>query len=104
MAPSKQLTPKRTTFAAAAPTSEEFSRLEAVPPESEWFANFDNAHTRRLIGTYSRPQTVIHRFGDTHTRSESRCNNDRNLDYIQFLLSQAVIKSIANAQNVRIGR
>ena len=47
MARSKQLAPKRPTLPRRALTSEEFSRLEAVPAESEWFANIDNAHTRR---------------------------------------------------------
>jgi hypothetical protein len=28
-------------------TSAEFSQLEDVPPETEWFANIDNPHTRR---------------------------------------------------------
>ncbi|MFZ0209906.1 MAG: hypothetical protein WAL59_28010 [Roseiarcus sp.] len=28
-------------------TAAEFHRLADVPPEIEWFANLDNAHTRR---------------------------------------------------------
>jgi hypothetical protein len=28
-------------------TSSEFSQLGNVPPETEWFANIDNPHTRR---------------------------------------------------------
>jgi site-specific recombinase XerD len=47
MARSKQLTPKPVTLPRRALTSAEFSQLAAVPPETEWFANIDNPHTRR---------------------------------------------------------
>jgi len=47
MTASKRLTPKRPTLPRRALTSAEFSRLEDVPPETEWFANIDNLHTRR---------------------------------------------------------
>ena len=44
---SKNLTAKPVTLPRRALTSAEFSQLEDVPPETEWFANIDNAHTRR---------------------------------------------------------
>jgi integrase/recombinase XerD len=47
MKPPKQLTPKPVTLPRRALTSAEFSQLADVPPETEWFANIDNAHTRR---------------------------------------------------------
>ena len=43
----RQLTPKPGTLPRRALTSAEFSQLEDVPPETEWFANIDNQHTRR---------------------------------------------------------
>ena len=47
MATKKQLTPKPVTLPRGALTSAEFSQLTDVPPETEWFANIDNVHTRR---------------------------------------------------------
>lgn len=47
MAPSKQLTPRPITLPRRALTNAEFSQLAAVSPETEWFANIDNPHTRR---------------------------------------------------------
>lgn len=47
MRPPKQLTSKPITLPRRALTSAEFSRLADVPPETEWFANIDNPHTRR---------------------------------------------------------
>ena len=47
MRPPKQLTPKPITLPRRALTSAEFSQLADVPPETEWFANIDNPHTRR---------------------------------------------------------
>lgn len=47
MAPSKNLTPRPVTLPRRALTSAEFSQLEDFPPETEWFANIDNPHTRR---------------------------------------------------------
>ena len=47
MAGSKQLTPKPVTLPRRALTRAEFSQLADVPPEAEWFANIDNANTRR---------------------------------------------------------
>ena len=47
MATLKQLTPRRPTLPRRALTSAEFSELSDVPPETEWFANIDNPHTRR---------------------------------------------------------
>jgi integrase/recombinase XerD len=44
---SKNLTPKPVTLPRRALTSSEFSQLEDVPPETEWFANIDNLNTRR---------------------------------------------------------
>ena len=46
MKTSKQLTVKLSTLPRRALTSAEFSQLADVPPETEWFANIDNAHTR----------------------------------------------------------
>lgn len=43
----KHLTPKPVTLPCRALTSAEFSQLADVPPETEWFANIDNANTRR---------------------------------------------------------
>jgi hypothetical protein len=43
----RELTPKPHTLPRRALTSAEFSQLEDVPPETEWFANIDNPHTRR---------------------------------------------------------
>jgi len=43
----KNLTAKPVTLPRRALTSAEFSQLEDVPPETEWFANIDNAPTRR---------------------------------------------------------
>ncbi len=43
----KNLTPRPVTLPRRALTSSEFSQLEDVPPETEWFANIDNPHTRR---------------------------------------------------------
>jgi integrase/recombinase XerD len=43
----RQLTPEPVTLARRALTSTEFSQLANVPPETEWFANIDNPHTRR---------------------------------------------------------
>lgn len=43
----KSLTPKPVTLPRRALTSAEFSQLADVPPETEWFANIDNSHTRR---------------------------------------------------------
>ena len=47
MTPSKNLTSRPATLPRRALTSVEFSQLEDVPPETEWFANIDNPHTRR---------------------------------------------------------
>ena len=47
MSASKHLTPKPVTLPRRTLTSAEFSRLADVPPETEWFANIDNPHTRR---------------------------------------------------------
>ena len=47
MGPLKSLTIRRPTLPRRALTSAEFSQLADVPPETEWFANIDNAHTRR---------------------------------------------------------
>src|SRR5580658_9959913 len=47
MTTSKQLTPRRPTLPRRALTSAEFSQLSDMPPETEWFANIDNPHTRR---------------------------------------------------------
>ena len=47
MATSKNLTPRAVTLPRRALTSAEFSQLEDVPPETEWFANIDNTHTSR---------------------------------------------------------
>jgi integrase/recombinase XerD len=47
MVAKKQLTPKPVTLPRRALTSAEFSQLTDVPPETEWFANIDNLHTRR---------------------------------------------------------
>ncbi len=47
MTPSKNLTARPVTLPRRALTSAEFSQLEDVPPETEWFANIDNPHTRR---------------------------------------------------------
>src|SRR5271163_2792223 len=44
---SKNLTARPVTLPRRALTSAEFSQLEDVPPETEWFANIDNPHTRR---------------------------------------------------------
>jgi site-specific recombinase XerD len=44
---SRSLTSKPVTLPRRALTSAEFSQLEDVPPETEWFANIDNQHTRR---------------------------------------------------------
>src|SRR5271156_10692 len=44
---SKNLTARPVTLPRRALTSTEFSQLEDVPPETEWFANIDNPHTRR---------------------------------------------------------
>ena len=41
-----KLTAKLGTLPRRALTSAEFSQLEDVPPETEWFANIDNPHTR----------------------------------------------------------
>src|ERR1700730_2911447 len=43
----KNLNPRPVTLPRRALTSAEFSQLEDVPPETEWFANIENAHTRR---------------------------------------------------------
>jgi hypothetical protein len=45
--PSKNLTPRPVSLPRRALTSAEFSQLEDVPPETEWFANIDNPNTRR---------------------------------------------------------
>jgi integrase/recombinase XerD len=47
MATPKQLTARRLTLPRRALTSAELSELADVPPETEWFANIDNPHTRR---------------------------------------------------------
>ena len=47
MATQKHLTPKPVTLPRRALTSAEFSQLADVPPETEWFTNIDNVHTRR---------------------------------------------------------
>jgi len=47
MTASRHLTPKPVTLPRRALTSAEFSQLADVPPETEWFANIDNANTRR---------------------------------------------------------
>lgn len=47
MKPGKELMRKSVTLPRRALTSAEFSQLEDVPPETEWFANIDNPHTRR---------------------------------------------------------
>ena len=47
----KHLTPKPVTLPRRALTSAEFSQLADVPPETEWFANIDNANTRRAYRT-----------------------------------------------------
>jgi integrase/recombinase XerD len=47
MASPKQLTSRRPTLPRRALTSAEFYELADVPPETEWFANIDNPHTRR---------------------------------------------------------
>jgi integrase/recombinase XerD len=44
---SKDLTPEPVALPRRALTSSEFSQLEDVPPETEWFAYIDNSHTRR---------------------------------------------------------
>lgn len=44
---SKRLTLKPVALPRRALTSAEFSQLADVPPETEWFANIDNPHTRR---------------------------------------------------------
>jgi integrase/recombinase XerD len=44
---SENLTPRPVTLPRRALTSAEFSQLEDVPPETEWFANIGNPHTRR---------------------------------------------------------
>jgi hypothetical protein len=44
---SKQVTPQRVTLPRRALTSAEFSQLADMPPETEWFSNIDNPHTRR---------------------------------------------------------
>ncbi len=44
---SKNLTPRPVTLPRRALTRAEFSQLADVPPETEWFANIDNPHTRR---------------------------------------------------------
>jgi site-specific recombinase XerD len=46
-ATAKQLTLRPVTLPRRALTSAEFSQLADVPPETEWFANIDNPHTRR---------------------------------------------------------
>jgi integrase/recombinase XerD len=43
----KQLTTKPVTLLRRALTSAEFSQLADVPPETEWFTNIENPHTRR---------------------------------------------------------
>jgi len=43
----KNLTLRPVTLPRRALTSAEFSQLADVPPETEWFANIDNPHTRR---------------------------------------------------------
>ena len=47
MKPSNKLTIKPATLPRRALTAAEFSDLADVPPETEWFANIDNPHTRR---------------------------------------------------------
>src|ERR1700683_369177 len=47
MATPKNFTPRPVTLPRRLLTSAEFSQLEDVPPETEWFANIDNLHTRR---------------------------------------------------------
>jgi len=47
VATSKQLISRGPTLPRRALTSAEFSQLSDVPPETEWFANIDNSHTRR---------------------------------------------------------
>jgi integrase/recombinase XerD len=47
MSHGKSLRPKPATLPRRALTTAEFSQLADVPPETEWFANIDNAHTRR---------------------------------------------------------
>jgi hypothetical protein len=47
MAASKNLAPRANTLPRRALTSAEFSQLADVPPETEWFVNIDNLHTRR---------------------------------------------------------
>jgi hypothetical protein len=46
-ATAKQLTARPVTLPRRALTSAEFSQLADVPPETEWFANIDDPHTRR---------------------------------------------------------
>jgi site-specific recombinase XerD len=43
----KTLKPRPVTLPRRALTLSEFSHLEDVPPETEWFANIDDPHTRR---------------------------------------------------------
>ena len=43
----RYLAARPVTLPRRALTSSEFSELEDVPPETEWFANIDNPHTRR---------------------------------------------------------
>lgn len=47
MAQSKHLTLRPVALPRRALNSAEFSQLGDVPPETEWFANIDNPHTRR---------------------------------------------------------
>ena len=47
MAPQKSLTVRRPQLPRRALTAAEFSQLSDVPPETEWFTNIDNPHTRR---------------------------------------------------------
>jgi hypothetical protein len=47
MSSHKSITPRPATIPRRALTTTEFSQLADVPPETEWFANIDNPHTRR---------------------------------------------------------
>ncbi len=66
---SNPLTLKPSTLPRRALTSAEFSQLAAVPPETEWFANIDNPHTRRA---YRRDLKEFMAFTSIRTPDELR--------------------------------
>lgn len=68
-ASSKQLTPKPETLPRRALTSAEFRKLADVPPETEWFANIRNVHTRRA---YRNDLKEFMAFTDIRTPIELR--------------------------------